>query len=298
MHQRTVVGIGELLWDCFRDAKRPGGAPANVAYHAGQLGMAGVVVSRVGRDPPGDALLQELADRGVTDEAIQRDDGHPTGRVTVDTTQADHPVYTIHEDVAWDYIEFDAVAGDVTRRASAICFGTLAQRSSTSRATIRRVLECTKDPLLVYDVNLRPPWYERSIIEHSLRQCHVAKLNDEEIRVLAQILHLGAADVEGGATALRERFDLQVVCITRGNRGCYAASAYERVDVPGSPIDVVDTVGAGDAFTAAFVCGWLLNWSLDKAARFANEVGAIVAGHQGAMPNLQSELQRLRHRLQ
>lgn len=297
LKSHIVVGIGELLWDCFRDAKQPGGAPANVAFHAGQLGMKGLVVSRVGRDMDGDALLHELAERGVPTATIQRDKYHPTGWVSVDTRRASHPVYTIHEGVAWDHIESDGKIASATDGASAVCFGTLAQRTATSRGTIQRVLKANSSALLVYDANLRPPWYSRDVIETSLRRCHVLKLNDEEVHVVTSLLELAPGDAEGVALALREEFDIQIVCLTRGERGCLVLSRDERVDVPGHSVDIVDTVGAGDAFTAAFVSGLLWTWPLTTVAHFSNEVGAMVAGRRGAMPDLRGELEGLRDRI-
>jgi len=297
MQTHTVVGIGELLWDCFGDTRRPGGAPANVAFHAGQLGIDGVVVSRVGADPSGDALLNKLAERGLSTHAIQRDAGHPTGLVTVDMTRRDQPVYTIHEDAAWDYIEFDSKLAAVTSRASAICFGTLAQRSTKSRETIHRVLDESGDALLICDVNLRPPWYTRELIETPLHRCHVAKLNDEELPVVAGLFELGPGDTKACARALRERFDVKVVCVTCGERGCLVVTEDDCVQVPGRRVEVEDTVGAGDAFTAALICGLLWKWPVASVAQFANEVGAMVAGRRGAMPDLRGELTRLRDRI-
>jgi len=289
----TVVGIGELLWDDFGKSKRPGGAPANVAFHVSQLGMAGVVISRVGSDPLGDTLLAEITEHGLPAHAIQRDHDHSTGLVTVNMDRADHPTYTIHEDVAWDHIEFDDHLVAVTRQASAICFGTLAQRSVTSRTTIQRVIDTNPNALMVYDVNLRPPWYGRDVLENSLRRCHVVKLNNEEAPVIADLLELGSGDLGEVADALREEFEIQIVCITRGEQGCLVISSDDRVDVPGCRVDIVDTVGAGDAFTAAFVCGLLLNHPLAAIARFANDVGALVASRKGATPALATEYRAL-----
>ncbi len=297
MERHTIVGIGELLWDCFGDDRRPGGAPANVAFHAGQLGMTGRVVTRVGRDEAGDGLVGRLEAYGLSAQGIQRDDDHPTGWVTVDTTRSDGPAYTIHEDVAWDYLALDDSLTAAVDGAAAICFGTLAQRCPTSRATIQRVLDRVSGQragaLRVYDVNLRPPWYSREVIEASLRRCDVVKLNHEEIPVVARLLGLGVTEIDAAARALRERFGLRLVCVTRGERGSALHAADEVADAPGRPVEVADTVGAGDAFTAAMVCGLLWGWTLPDVAEFANSVGAIVAGRHGAMPDVTDEVKRL-----
>ena len=290
-----VVGLGELLWDEFGDHRRPGGAPANVAFHATQLGCRGVVCSRVGRDEPGDALLAFLESQSLETGEIQRDAVHPTGRVTVDTSNPGHPTYIIHENVAWDFLEATDRLAALGREADAICFGTLAQRSATSRATIQRVLSVSRpDCLRVYDVNLRQHWYEPATLEASLAQATIVKLNHDEVGVLAPLLSLPAEPL-AFARGLLEKFAGEIVCITRSENGCLAVSAGEVAELPGVPITVADAVGAGDAFTAAFIRARLEGWSLERTAEFANRVGALVASHPGAMPPLR-EFEALRGR--
>lgn len=289
--QPVVVGLGELLWDIFPDLKRPGGAPANVAFQAEQLGCRGVVCSRVGRDRLGDELLRFLAEQGLSTASIQRDSLHPTGTVTVDARRADHPDYVIHENVAWDHIALDEDLKRLAGRAAAICFGTLAQRLPTSRATIQQALaEVSPRCLIVYDVNLRQHWYDRTRIEASLAKAHCVKLNSDEVLVLAELLQIGTPDHVSLAKAIRQRFDVDVVCITRGAEGCLMVGPDAVVDRPGVAVEVADAVGAGDAFTAAWIHARLLAWPLEAQAAFANEVGALVASRPGAMPPLRDEL--------
>ena len=297
MANHRVLGIGELLWDCYGDIRRPGGAPANVAFHSTQLGAYGQVCSRVGREALGDALLSELNRHDLDTRLIQRDPSRPTGTVTVDDTHPERPIYTIHEDVAWDYLEFDDAVQEAAGRASAVCFGTLAQRSPRSRETIHRALEAAPRAMLVYDVNLRPPWYERCTIEASLHRCTVVKLNEDEARRLASLFDWGAASAADCAQRLLSQFNIQLVCITRGPDGCLLITTKEQVAEPGRRVQVVDAVGAGDAFSAALVCGMLWEWPLAAIARFANAVGGLVASRQGAMPDLGAEYQALRERI-
>jgi fructokinase len=293
----VVVGIGELLWDCFADSRRPGGAPANVAYHARQLGLDGMICSRVGRDALGDELVQYLAGRGLDTRFVQHDHQHPTGTVTVNTERPDHPSYVIHEAVAWDHLRFDQTWADLFRRAAAVCFGTLAQRSPESRATIRQVLSAASAALRIYDVNLRPPWCALEVIEDSLRRAQVVKLNEDELLTLADRLDLGGSEPGSFGSALRDRFGVQLVCITRGKNGCLLLGPDEQVDLPGQPVQVADAVGAGDAFTAALTFGLIRGWPLGATARLANEAGALVAGRHGAMPELRAEFAALQARL-
>ena len=291
--EKTVVGIGELLWDCFGELRRPGGAPANVAFHATQLGLNGVICSRVGSDALGNALLEHLCGQGLDTQYIQPDPVRPTGTVTVETTSIDQPSYRIHENVAWDHLEFDNCLSGLVENASAVCFGTLAQRSPQSRATILRALGASQRALRVYDINLRPPYYTQETVEASLQLADVVKLNIGEVAVLAPMLGLDADDVQNLSDTLRRSYGVGVICITRGQDGCVAISKKERVEVPGRQVNVVDAVGAGDAFTAALVYGLLNAWPLGRIAHVANEIGALVASRAGAMPVLREEFAAL-----
>ncbi|NLE38521.1 MAG: hypothetical protein GX621_10900 [Pirellulaceae bacterium] len=350
-----VVGLGELLWDCFGDSRRPGGAPANVAFQANQLGCRGVVCSRVGDDPLGRELIDFLDGQGLETRWVQRDVRHPTGTVTVDASRADHPEYTIHEGAAWDHLEFNGDLEDLMSRASAVCFGSLAQRSPASRETIHRALtaatgangsrdsvdsgedaavedataadatfaerkatlgerkatlgerEATlgerkatlgrsdRGCLVVCDVNLRQHWFDRATIERSLAAANAVKLNEHEVVVLAELLAAESAEPIAFAHAVRQRYDVETVCVTRAERGCLMIAGDETVDSLGVPVEVADAVGAGDAFTAAWIFGQLQGWPLERQAKLANRVGAMVAASRGAMPPLADEFARLIH---
>ncbi len=282
-----VLGLGELLWDVFPDSHRPGGAPANVAFHAAQLGGIGRIASRVGRDAEGDELVRFLASRSLGTDLIQRDDRYPTGRVTV-TVSNGQPSFRIHEEVAWDYLAATDDLLSAAAHAQALCFGSLAQRSPTSRATIQTCLRVAQG-LVVFDVNLRQHWYDADTIAASLESAHVVKLNRDELSILAPLFTPGVRDPVQFAEALRRRFPVRWVVLTRGADGCLVWGEGEVVDVPGTPVEVVDTVGAGDAFTAAFLIGLLRGWPLERTARFANGVGGLVAARPGAMPDIAAE---------
>jgi fructokinase len=298
LHEQIVIGLGELLWDCFADSRRPGGAPANVAFHARQLGHRGVVCSRVGTDELGDELLAHLGDHGLEAGYIQRDADHPTGTVTVDTTDPGHPSFVIHDQVAWDYLCFDDNLEGLMANASAVCFGTLAQRRPSTRDTIHRCLRAVREALIVYDVNLRQSWYDREWIERSLDASAIVKLNADEVDVLADVLDVESSSPEAFCDALRARYRVEIVCITRAERGCLLSGPRETVDVPGVNVEVADAVGAGDAFTAALISALLRGWRLATAAQFANEVGALVASRPGAMPSLRDEFAALASKAQ
>jgi fructokinase len=299
-----VVGLGEVLWDCFPDERRPGGAPANFAFHARQLGFAGEVCARIGDDLLGREFSAYLAQHGLSDRHLQIDPEHETGRVDVAFDDDRQPSYTFVEDAAWDYFQADPPALALMREASAVCFGTLAQRRYAARDAIHRCLDaapagCT----IIYDVNLRPPWFEAGWIEHSLRAADVVKLNDAEQAELTRML---ALDIQGDgaearcafARALQQRYDVELVCITRGAQGAFVADRLEQAETPGEEIQLVDPVGAGDAFTAALYYGWRREWPLPTVATLANRFAGLVASRSGAMPDLSAELPRLLARVE
>jgi fructokinase len=291
MEQRPiVVGAGELLWDCYPDRRRPGGAPANVAFHAQQLGLAGVVFSRVGQDELGAALCAHLQEHEVPTTFVQTDPRHPTGCVTVDLAVPDQPVFTIEEDAAWDHLELTDAVRELAGRAAAICFGTLAQRNAQSRAAIHELLSCVDATCVtVYDINLRPPWYERSWIEESLRAARIVKLNAQELVEVAALLEVGSDDPINVARHFQSNYQTELVCVTRSAQGCILIDRNGVAMEDGVAVADVDPVGAGDAFTAALIFGHLRQWSLQVRAIFANQIAALVAGREGAMPKLAAE---------
>lgn len=294
-----VVGLGEVLWDCFPERRLPGGAPANFAFHARQLGLPGVVCSRVGDDSLGREFRDYLAEHGLGDDYLQRNPLHDTGRVDVTFERADEPQYTFVENSAWDFLEADERTLELMRKASAVCFGTLAQRNDKSRETIHHCLsEAPANCTIIYDVNLRPPWYHRDWIERSLAAAAIVKLNDDESRILSDMFGLAPRGDHHElrtefAEQLRRRFDLGLVCITCGAKGAFLSAEVGSVFVPAEPIQLADPVGAGDSFTAALYFGKTAGWPLDSIGRFANRFAGLVASHAGAMPHLHEDVQRL-----
>ncbi len=275
---RPVVGIGELLWDVFPDGRTvAGGAPFNFAFHCRQLGHAGTIVSRVGDDALGRALREEVRRLGMSDEFIQTDPERPTGTVGVTLDAAGVPSYRITEDVAWDAIEWTDAVAALAGEAAAVCHGTLAQRADTSCDTIQTFLhECRFGPggyaYRVFDVNLRQQYYSRGQIAASLYRSHTVKLNADELPVLADLFGWpGATDAERVAGLFRfSAAETRLVILTRGAEGCTVyPERGEALSAPTPPARVVDTVGAGDAFTAAMVCLHLEGRPLGDCARFA-----------------------------
>ena len=290
----SVVGLGELLWDVFPDGKRPGGAPANVAFQAQQLGCQGVVASRVGADAEGEELIRFLKTKGLDTSAIQGDSQHPTGRVTVEVTGPGQHEFMIHEGVAWDHLKWNPDLQKVMKSAAAVCFGTLAQRSAGSRESIQSAVQATPaECLRVYDVNLRQHYYDRDWIADSLKLANVVKLNDSEVTALAPLLDLSPMQADF-ARELLTGWELDLVCITRGEQGALITDQSSTYEIPGRKVDVVDTVGAGDAFTAGLIVSRIQGWPWKRCGMFANRVGGLVASRSGAMPELKREFQSLK----
>ena len=287
--QPLVIGLGEVLWDRFPDGDRLGGAPANVAFHAAQLGARGVPVSRVGQDADGDRILAELKEKGLSVEAIQRDPARPTGTVQVTLDQG-QPSYTIKEGAAWDALESTPQLQELAARADAVCFGTLAQRSPLSRHTLHDfVTRTAPSALRLFDINLRQAFYDRDSVEFGLSHATVLKLNGDELRIVAELFgHPFSTDAVCGW--LFENFPLQWIALTHGAEGCELRSRIETFRSAAPRVTCVDAVGAGDAFSAALIVSFLEGRSPQEAADRANRIGAYVASQPGAMPSLSPSL--------
>lgn len=292
---QPIVGIGELLWDIYPDGRKvAGGAPFNFAFHCHQLGHEAVIVSRIGDDQLGREIREEVKRLGLSDEFIQTDSDHPTGTVTVSLDANKVPTYTINENVAWDYLEPREELALLTKNASAVCFGTLAQRFESSRTTVQQF---TRNCLgiRIFDVNLRSAltWEIHNRIVDELKMIDWLKVNVDELVTLldgpAMIVSFDSLPKKD--SPLRVLFDplgdiRKVGILTRGSKST-AVHDWQRTEwIPAVPANVIDTVGAGDAFTAAMVCLHLEGKPLRKCARFANRYAARVCEHQGATPRI------------
>ena len=287
-----IVGIGEVLWDMLPSGRQLGGAPANFTYHAGALGAETRLISRVGNDDLGRETLERLAELGVPTECVESDDQLPTGTVGVTVTAHGQPHYQIHENVAWDAINGEAAARRAVAAADAVCFGSLAQRSEISRAAIRSlVASAPAKALRIFDINLRQHYYSPSIIEESLKLASVLKVNDAELPRLAEMFDL-AGDARLQIQQLAQRYSLRAVACTRGASGSLIFAEGRWSDHAGIATTVVDTIGAGDSFTAAMTLGLLAGWELDRINDHANHVAAFVCSRAGAMPMLPDELRK------
>lgn len=285
-----VVGIGELLWDLLPTGAQIGGAPANFAYHAGALGAEARTISRVGSDALGRDLRTQLDAIGVSTQHVQVDTTMPTGTVAVDLDASGQPSYCIMPDVAWDNLQVTPDAMMVVSSADALCFGTLAQRNVVARDAIRTLVAASPSAALrILDVNLRQHYFSAELIEESLLLATVLKVNDVELPQLAAMFGLTGSE-HAQMEQIAERWQLRAVALTRGDKGSALLTAHGWSEHPGVAVRVVDTIGAGDAFTAALTVGLLSGWALDDVNLQANRVAAFVASQAGGTPVLSPEV--------
>jgi fructokinase len=296
--QRVVVGLGELLWDLLPEGARLGGAPANFAVMAGRLGNRAVVASRVGTDGLGTQAQSELESLPVESGWLQSDGEYATGTVTV-TLQGGEPEYTIHEPVAWDRLALTSEWLELARSADAVCFGTLAQRAEASRETILGFLDGTRrECVRVFDVNLRAPFWSGEVLREGLGRATILKLNAGELRHVLMGTGVCPYPTEvqdddailRGARRLLERYPVELVCVTLGGKGSLLVTRKEQHRHHGLAATVKDTVGAGDAFTAALTHYYLEGAPLAVMNEAGNRWGAWVASQVGGMPPMRAEI--------
>jgi fructokinase len=290
--------MGELLWDQLPEGAFLGGAPANFAVMAGRLGNRAVLLSRIGRDELGCKAIERFDSLPTDARFLQVDPAHETGRVTV-AFEGGEPHYTIHQPAAWDFLELTGEWLELAEKADALCFGSLAQRSRESRQTIQALAARTPASCVrVFDVNLRAPFYSAEVIQQSLELATVLKMNDAELPRVLGLLELKVVDElapgplrltderQGASSLLRKFPSLQMVAVTRGAHGSLLVTREAWHEHPGIPVQVADTIGAGDAFTAAMIQYLLRGVDLATLNEAGNRWGAWMASQSGAMPAL------------
>jgi len=287
-----VASVGEILWDMFPGGKKIGGAPTNFAYHVSSLGHRGIIASRIGKDELGKEIFNYLKNCGLSTEYIQIDSMYPTGTVDVRIDNKGYPEYIIKQNVAWDFFEFDRKWETLAKEADAIYFCTLSQRTPKSYLAIKEFLNNTrKDAVKIFDINLRQNFFSHKIITESLEKSSILKLNDEELPILMKLLGLREnKSQKESCLALIKEYNLDLVCVTKGKNGSLLITEKEVFRHNGFATSVVDTVGAGDAFTAALVVKYLEGKSLSELSEAANKLGSWVSSQIGGMPPANKEI--------
>lgn len=286
-----VVGMGEALWDVLPEGKKIGGAPANFAYHVSQFGLPSCVVSAVGDDALGREIVENFTSKGLNQ--LIAEVPYPTGTVQVEIDQAGIPQYDIKENVAWDNIPYTDSLEALAKRTKAVCFGSLAQRNVVSRETINRFLDAmpqSDDSLVVFDVNLRQGFYNKEILCNSMSRCNILKINDEELVTVSRMFGYPGIDLQDKCWILLGKYNLKMLILTCGINGSYVFTPGNVSFQPTPKVEVADTVGAGDSFTAAFISSILKGKSVQEAHSRAVRTSAYVCTKKGAMPILPAEL--------
>lgn len=286
-----VVGMGEALWDVLPEGKKIGGAPANFAYHVSQFGLPSCVVSAVGDDALGKEIIENFTSKGLNQ--LIAEVPYPTGTVQVEIDPAGVPQYEIKENVAWDNIPYTAHLEMLAEKTKAVCFGSLAQRNVVSRNTINRFLDAmpqNEDTLVVFDVNLRQGFYNKEILCNSMKRCNILKINDEELVTVSRMFGYPGIDLQDKCWILLGKYNLKMLILTCGINGSYVFTPGNVSFQPTPKVEVADTVGAGDSFTAAFIASVLKGKSVQEAHSTAVQTSAFVCTKKGAMPTLPSEL--------
>lgn len=286
--KKKVIGFGEILWDMLPDGRKLGGAPANFAYHSNCLGCEGWVVSSVGKDKSGDEI-KDIISRKKFNACLGESD-RPTGTVNINLDAEGIPSYEIVENVAWDDIVLTDEMKRLASEASALCFGSLVQRNETSRKSLYEFIGLMPDDALkIYDINLRQNFYDVEVISDSMEFADILKINDEELKVVSGILSLTGSRVQICRNLLR-RYSLKLVILTKGKAGSDVVTEDSVYSVSPLPVKVVDTVGAGDSFTATFVACYLSGNAISECHRKASAVSSYVCSCKGAMPEYSKEL--------
>jgi len=296
--KKTVLAFGELLWDILPTDTILGGAVCNFVYRVNSLGDRGLLVSRLGRDELGKEAFDRVSSLGLDTRYLQWDDHNPTGTVQVTFDQDNNPDFVIIPDVAYDYIEITDQLREAASNANCLCFGTLSQRADKTRQTLRHLLEMTDNCLKLLDINLRKDCYSLETVTYSLEKADILKLNEDELYEIAEMLDITGSDALGLCEDIIEKWSLKCCVVTLGEKGAFALSRKgERVYVPGYKIELTDSVGAGDAFTAGFAYCVLRDQPLAEACEFGNILGALVSTTKGATaPISQDEIESFKGR--
>lgn len=287
----SVIGIGEALWDCLPEGKKLGGAPANFAYHVSQFGIESHAVSAVGDDELGREIIRQLDERHMNH--IIETVPYPTGTVAVTLDANGIPCYEIKEGVAWDNIPFTDRIAEAAQKCTAVCFGSLAQRCEVSLQTIYRFLDTMpkeEGRYRIFDINLRQGFYNKEIISESISRCNILKINDEELITVSRLFGYPGIDLQNKCWLLLGKYNLKMLILTCGVNGSYVFTPGEVSFIETPKVEVADTVGAGDSFTAAFIASILKGKSVREAHERAVNVSAYVCTQNGAMPILPEEI--------
>ncbi|WP_286760981.1 carbohydrate kinase family protein [Salegentibacter sp. UBA1130] len=288
MVNRKAVCFGEILYDVFPDRERIGGAPLNVASRLSGLGILTEMISKVGDDEKGEKLISYLESKNIKTENISKDSNFTTGVVNVKLSESGSATYEIAHPVAWDKIEISEAIKNSVKNADAFIFGSLICRDEVSRKTLFELLPEAK--YRIFDINLRPPYYEKEVLEKLMEQADFIKFNDDELFEIAEMMGSKHNSLEQNLHFISEKTNTKTICVTKGRHGAVLLKDGVRYYNSGFKVKVKDTVGAGDSFLASLIAGLLKEEESQNTLDFACAVGALVAGKEGANPEISGDI--------
>ncbi len=289
--KKNILSYGEVIWDRLPSEKKPGGAPMNVAFHVQQLGTSSRIISRIGNDAQGQELMTFFHKKNMNTSLLQQDNDLPTGSVEVTLDINGTPRYEIMKNVAWDNIQLTPRLKEEAIKTDALIFGSLACRTSQSQQTLFELLDTVK--LRIFDINLRPPFYSKELLEQLLHYADIAKVNEEELEIVAEWIGNFENEIKN-ITAVKNRYNINLIIVTKGTAGVTCIANNGLFNYPIYPIKVKDTVGSGDAFLAGFIHQYLNGENIKSCLELAVAMGAIVSSKVGATPTIyKSDLEEI-----
>ncbi len=292
-----VTAVGEILFDIYPTSKKLGGAPLNFLYHVFKLTGQGNMVSRVGKDILGSNIFEFFNNNNMPVDYIQEDHLHPTGVASVSLNEKSEPTFTIDEERAYDYIEkTESLENLINEKTDCLYFGTLAQRSKISRKTIQSLFN--KEIKYFCDLNIRQEFYSKEIIESSLKASNILKLSESELKLLNDIFFKEDFETEKTSKKIIKEFGLEFLAVTLGGDGSLILKKEEANHYKSKPVEIIDTVGAGDAFASIFCIGCLQNWKLEKINKLANDFASELCKINGALPKSEEIYETMKKRIE
>ncbi len=279
---QKITAIGEILFDVYPDYKKLGGAPFNFIYHIWKLTGEGKFISKVGNDEDGKSILEQLQQRNFETSYLQKDENYLTGKVEVKLNSDKVPEFNILEDKAYDYIESNSSIKRLVQESDLYYFGTLAQRNQTSRNTILELGNAAQKRFC--DLNIRQNFYTEEIISNSLELSDVVKLSSDELKLVNRLLIRKEFDLINSSKKILEGFNIELLCVTLGDEGAYLIKNDQVSHYKEKVNNIVDTVGAGDAYAAILAIGYISDWDLNRINKIASKFAASLCTIEGAIP--------------
>ncbi|OGU64298.1 MAG: hypothetical protein A2W30_08970 [Ignavibacteria bacterium RBG_16_36_9] len=278
------MSIGEVLFDCYQDEKVIGGAPFNFFYHIYKLTSSAEFISRIGNDENGKSIINFFKKNNISIKYLQLDEKHSTGIVNIKVDKNGIPTFDIIPNCAYDFIDLNPkISNLIESDTSLLYFGTLAQRNTVSRKTIQAI--SGKNIKYFCDINLRANYYSKEILDDCFKKANVMKLNEDELKIVSGLFLTGTFELQSSAEELRRKFEIDLLSITLSEGGALLIDKFGVNDYKYSIKKVIDTVGAGDAYSAILCLGYLNKMPIERINFLSNKFAGSICGIKGAIPH-------------